>query len=127
MAVAKCSIDHIKRSRFLRSADRVPVGGGGLPESVMTRRHRGLGRVSSVFMARFLLTTKRALRKASIKCNSDACRPMRQALLVPTIVIVRNLDNCRFGKGGLLIIQHDRLSTIGTAKGALRPSALPSG
>jgi hypothetical protein len=26
MAVAKCTIDHIKRSRFLRSADQAPVG-----------------------------------------------------------------------------------------------------
>jgi hypothetical protein len=39
--VGKCSIDHIKRSRFLRSADRVPVG--CILKSVMAREKTSWG------------------------------------------------------------------------------------
>jgi hypothetical protein len=77
MAVAKCLIDHIKRSRFLDSADRVLVGEPAKERNVREKTPWGgpsgfcvHGQISNVCKMKF-------------RCG----RPMRQALLNPTLVI----------------------------------------
>ena len=57
MAVTKCLIDHIKRSRFLDSADRVLVEEPAKERNVREKTP-WVGRVGSVFMARFLMCVK---------------------------------------------------------------------
>jgi hypothetical protein len=106
MAVAKCSIDHIKRSRFLSSADRVPVGVPAKERNVREKVPWGgpsgfcvHGQISNVCKMKFRVRSADATRST----ESDVS------------YLYVTLKACRFGKDNYLsITQCDRLSTIGT-------------